>query len=705
MTTAGKLWLGFGLLLALLVGTGVFVAHRLALIERALVTIMAVQEPATAATYEMAVNVITTRSTVLHYSDTGDLEERARVDALIAEFSGHKARFDLVARSQTSRELGRRIDIASASFRRQADSLMTVSDQQRQHAEAFEHRTDEIRELMDSGLRIHLDTRGREGSRRIIDMGRMEADIAGVGASLGQFLIGREPRHRIRLAFHESHFKITVTDLRDTGLNDDERRRLARVESAFEDYVAEARSIMGVTDDGRRIYTRFTTTGAALERLVDEGIRSLARTDLLDAQQSARLAIRTSLIAVLVLLVAGIVIGIATAVPTGQSIVRADMDLRERMRELADAHQRKDEFLGVLGHELRNPLAPLSNALNVLQARRADVPEDVRETHAMMMRQVRSMSRLVDELLDVSRINQGKITLRREPTDLARVAMETAQDLEPLIAAHGHRLELIKPSRPAWVHADATRLAQITSNLVQNAVKYTPDGGRIVLEVGTTDGQAVLRVTDNGIGISPAMLPLVFEPFIQGDHSQTRSQGGLGIGLTLVSRLVELHGGRTTVESPGLGKGSTFTVRLPSMPAPPPSLKPVPTLAPALPRRILVVDDNEDSAESMAILLRLWGHHVDVAHDGDSALQSAIAQRPEVVFLDIGLPGMDGYEVARRLRRQQDGSKLTLIALTGMGRDEDRQRAMEAGFDRHVTKPVTPETLQTIVGGVPATST
>jgi len=191
MTTAGKLWLGFGLLLALLVGTGVFVAHRLALIERALVTIMAVQEPATAATYEMAVNVITTRSAVLHYGDTGNLDERARVDALMTDFGRHKEHFDEVALSATSRELGRRIDVAYAAFRRQADSLMAVSDQQRQHAETFAHQTDEIRELMDSGLRIHLDTRGRDGSRRIIDMGRIEADIAGVGAALGQFMVSR----------------------------------------------------------------------------------------------------------------------------------------------------------------------------------------------------------------------------------------------------------------------------------------------------------------------------------------------------------------------------------------------------------------------------------------------------------------------------------------------------------------------------------
>jgi hypothetical protein len=274
------------LLLALLVGTGVFVAHRLALIERALLTIMAVQEPATAATYEMAVNVISTRSAVVHYSDSGDPDEHARVDVLMAEFTGHKLRFDQVARSATSRELGRRIDIASANFRRQADSLMSVSDQQRRHAAAFSKQTDEIRELMDPGLRIHLDTRGRDGSRRIIDMGRMEADISGVGAALAQFMATRESRHRVRVSFHESHFKVTATDLRETGLSEGRRRRLLRVEIAFKQLMAEARSIMTLTEDSREIYTihhRRRRARAPGRRRYSQP----ARTGLIDAQQSA----------------------------------------------------------------------------------------------------------------------------------------------------------------------------------------------------------------------------------------------------------------------------------------------------------------------------------------------------------------------------------------------------------------------------------
>lgn len=698
MTTAGKLWLGFGLLLALLIGTGLFVAHRLALIERALLTIMAVQEPATAATYEMAVNVIGTRASVLHYVDSGESAQRKRVTELVSEFTRYKTRFDQVARSRTSRELGRRIDVAYAQFRRLGDSLMTTSDLQRAHSGTFARRSEEIADLLDPGLRAHLDVKGKDGQRRLADLARMESDISGVGAALGHYLRNHEGRYRARVTYHEGRFHETLSDLRDTKLSDDERVRIASVESAFGPFTAEARDVMAIADDARGVYDHFIRSGAVVERLVDEGIRSLARTDLLEAQQSARRAIRTSLIAVLLLLVAGILIGTGTAIPTGRSIVRADQDLRERMRELADAHQRKDEFLGVLGHELRNPLAPLSNALNALETRGSEVPEDVKATHLMMMRQVRSMSRLVDELLDVSRINQGKITLRREPVDVAKVAAETADDLGPQLQAHRHQLKTLRPARPAWVHADPTRLAQVASNLLQNAIKYTPDGGRIVLEVESVNGQVVLRVSDNGIGISPEMLPLVFEPFIQGDHSPTRAQGGLGIGLTLVNRLVELHGGHTTVESPGLGRGSTFTVRIPAAPAPQAPAAPRPAPAPAALRRILVVDDNHDSADSMAALLRLWGHEVEVAHDGPSALTAAAALRPSLAFLDIGLPGMDGYELARRLREQPNTGDLTLIALTGLGREEDRRRALEAGFDRHLTKPVNPETLQTIVG-------
>jgi signal transduction histidine kinase len=703
MTTAGKLWLGFGLLLVLLAGTGLFVAHRLALIERALTTIMAVQEPATAMTYELAVNVITTRSSVLHYGDSGDEAERRRVEDLIAEFARHKQRFDEVARSATSRDLGHRIDVAFVEFRRLADSLMTLSDRQRAHSRAFVERSDDLRQRIDFGLRTHLDIRGKEGPRRVIDTSRLEADVEGVGAALGQFLETHEPRHRVRIAFHETHFNVTVGDLEESGLDADERGRVQAIESAFAREVEEARAVVDIADERRGVHARFLASGATLEQLVDEGIRSLARNDLVLAQQSAHQALRTSLIAVLLLLIAGIAIGCATAIPTAGSIVRAELDLRERMRELADSHKRKDEFLGVLGHELRNPLAPISNALTALAAPRADVPPDVRRALEMMHRQVRSMSRLVEELLDVSRINQGKITLRPETVDLSRIAAETATDLEPLIRGRRHRLDVLRPAEPVWIQADPTRIAQVTSNLLQNAIKYTPDGGHIVLEVTAPDSQAVLRVTDDGIGLAPAMLPLVFEPFLQGDSSPTRSQGGLGIGLTLVNRLVELHHGRITVESPGVGQGSTFTVKLPLVAAPiarADRAERAREPSPSRSKRVLVVDDNRDSAESMAILLQLWGHETQVVHDGPSALAAAESHEPDVVLLDIGLPGMDGYEVARRLRERSDRSRLMLIALTGLGREEDRIQALDAGFDRHLTKPVSPEVLQEILGAV-----
>src|SRR5262245_38368210 len=697
MTTAGKLWLGYGLLLALLVGTGLFVAHRLTLIDRALVTIMAVQEPATAATYEMAINVVGTRASVLHYVESGDPAQRTRVRELVTEFTRDKMRFDQVARSRASRDLGRRMDVVYARFRRLGDSLMTASDLRRSRTAAFGRHSEDLLTLVDPGLRAHLDTKGKEGQRRIADVARIESDIGGLGATLGHYLRTREARDRARITFHQGRFQEAVADLRSTRLNDDERRRLCLVETAFGALAAEAGATLDAADLTRGLFEQFAGSGTEVGELVDESIHSLARTDLIEAQRQARRAIRTSLIAVLLLLVAGIVIGSGTAIPTGRSIVRADQNLRERMRELADAHQRKDEFLGVLGHELRNPLAPLSNALNALEARGDDVPEDVRNSHLMMMRQVRSMKRLVDELLDVSRINQGKITLRREPVDMAKVVVETADDLGPQLDAHHHKLKVTRPTRPAWVYADPTRLAQVTANLLQNAIKYTPDGGRIGLEVETRDGQVVLRVSDNGIGIPAEMLPLVFEPFVQGDHSTARTDGGLGIGLTLVNRLVELHGGRTTVESPGPGRGSPSTVRLPVAPAPYKTAPARPAQTATVSRRILVVDDNRDSAESMAALLELWGHKVVVAHDGPTALAATAKHDPDLAFLDIGLPGMDGYEVARHLRTQQGGAGRILIALTGLGREEDRRRALEAGFDRHLTKPVNPETLQGIV--------
>jgi signal transduction histidine kinase/CheY-like chemotaxis protein len=687
MSTAGKLWLGFGLLLALLVGTGLFVAHRLASIERSLVTIMAVQEPATAATYEMAVNVISTRATVLHYVTVGDSTDLSKIVALDREFRDFKTRFDLVTRTPTSRELAARIDDAYQQFHLLGDTLIRASDQWRGESAAFARRSEEVAALATAATEA-VEGDGKDAQRRRLETESMEADIAAIGAAVGLYLPSLDERHRTRVSSHAERFRATIARYRQAKLTAEQQARADRLETTFASYVDDARLTMDRRSALRERWTRFTRSGGRVEVLVDEGIRSLARTDLIVAQRSARLAIRTSLIAVLVLLVAGIVIGTGTAIPTARSIVHAERTLRAHMSDLSAAHERKDEFLGVLGHELRNPLAPLSNALHVLDGHASEVPEEVRRVHAMMKRQVRSMTRLVDDLLDVSRINQGKITLRRETVDLAAVAADTLEDLRPLADAHGHRLRLALPSGPLWLDADPTRMAQITANLLHNAIRYTPDGGRITIEVRRAGDEAVLEVSDNGIGIAPEMLPHVFEPFTQAEPPTSSPGGGLGIGLALVRRLVEMHGGIATAESAGLRRGSRFTVRLPALAsAPPQALVRRREMEAPRGRRILVVDDNQDSAETMASLLRLWGHEVTVANDGPAALAAARSAQPDLALLDIGLPGMDGYEVARTIRADDALRSTHLVALSGYALPEDLKKAEEAGFEGHLAKP------------------
>jgi CheY-like chemotaxis protein/two-component sensor histidine kinase len=304
------------------------------------------------------------------------------------------------------------------------------------------------------------------------------------------------------------------------------------------------------------------------------------------------------------------------------------------------------------------------------------------------------MSRLVDDLLDVSRIARGKIALREDVVDLATAVDRAVETSRPLLDARGHTLTADVSRGPLWVRGDLTRLAQVFANLLNNAAKYTPDGGRVSVTV-TRDGEtAVVRVQDTGVGIPPDLLPRVFDLFTQADRSLDRAQGGLGIGLSLVKMLVELHGGQVAAHSGGPGRGSEFVVRLPLTDAPvgdgsPQSDRPKPADV-AGPLRVLVVDDNTDAATSMAMLLRAVGHVTEAVHDGPAAVAAADRFRPHVVLLDIGLPGMDGYEVARRLRAAEDGTRRLLIAVTGYGGEDVRRRAEAAGFDRHLVKPVDP---------------
>ena len=367
-------------------------------------------------------------------------------------------------------------------------------------------------------------------------------------------------------------------------------------------------------------------------------------------------------------------------------------------QEVREANRRKDEFLAVLGHELRNPLAPISNALYVLKRRKgdADIVEQARE---IMERQVHHMVRLVDDLLDVSRIVRGKVELRRDPVDLAAVISRAVETSQPLIDAEGHELTVLLPPEPLLVVGDLVRLAQAVSNLLNNAARYTERGGKIQVEGRREGGKAILRVRDTGIGIAAEMLPQIWEIFVQAERRTKSSQGGMGVGLALVKGLVELHGGTVEAYSEGLGKGSDFTIRLPLMLSKPHGQSCARVVAaPVESRRVLVVDDNVDAAESLAMLLRLEGHKVRVAYDGPSALTLATIEAPELAFFDIGMPEMDGLELARRFRADPVLNEVRLIALTGWGMADDRRRTKEAGFDAHEVKPVGPEALSKLFG-------
>ncbi len=391
----------------------------------------------------------------------------------------------------------------------------------------------------------------------------------------------------------------------------------------------------------------------------------------------------------------------------GFAKVTRDLTERKRIESLESAERRMTEFLAMLAHELRNPLAPIRNAIRTLQM--APLDETARRSStAIIDRQVTHLARLVDDLLDVSRITSGKIALHREPVEIAALVARAVEASRPFIESRRHSLEIVLPPESLWVAGDQTRLAQVLVNLLNNAAKYTPEGGRIDVEATRRSGEVELRVGDSGIGIPASLLPHVFELFRQGDRALDRTESGLGIGLTLVKRLVRMHGGSVEAASAGPDRGSEFTIRLPLLaekparPEPPPGDHPAAHAGPRGALRVLVVDDNRDSAETMTILLRLWGHEVESAATGPAALAIAQGFLPNAVLLDIGLPGIDGYEVARRLRALPGLGGALLLAMTGYGQEHDRRRSREAGFDHHLVKPLEPEYLRQLLAATPA---
>jgi PAS domain S-box-containing protein len=389
----------------------------------------------------------------------------------------------------------------------------------------------------------------------------------------------------------------------------------------------------------------------------------------------------------------------------GFSKITRDLTHRRQLEQakiqaevMSELNRRKDEFLAMLSHEIRNPLTPIVNAVRLLRHDKFDDPVQQQAT-MMIERQVGHLTRLVDELLEVSRITTGTMRLQQEAIDLRGVVDRALEAVRPATSQRQLDISVELPSEPVWVHADPTRMEQVAVNLLTNAGKYSSERGRIWVSLKQAGDQAFLRVRDAGIGIAPELLPRVFELFTQAEKSLDRSEGGLGVGLAVVQKVVEMHGGSVDAFSAGLGHGSEFVVRLPLVS--PPTGEPI---APSHSERVveslrvLVIDDNEDAADSMAILLKQPGHEVRTAYSGTTALEAALSFRPDVILLDLGLPEIDGYEVARRLRQDPDLRKARIIAVSGYGQETDFQRSQQAGFDDHLVKPVDPEKLLQVVG-------
>jgi PAS domain S-box-containing protein len=386
-------------------------------------------------------------------------------------------------------------------------------------------------------------------------------------------------------------------------------------------------------------------------------------------------------------------------------LIITDLTEHKHNLELRDTDRRKDEFLAMLAHELRNPLAPIANAALVLSLRNQGADAEVRWACEVIDRQVRQMTRIVDDLLDVSRITRGKIKLQLALIDVSSIISVAVETSRPLIESRRHRLNITLASESLQVQADVTRIAQVITNLLNNAAKYTEEGGQIRISLDRDGNNAVIAVKDNGVGVAADLLPTIFELFTQADRTIDRSQGGLGIGLTLVRSLVELHGGTVHASSGGLGNGSEFVVRLPLVPASTnyEQVHPISGVTSGrvvVRQRILVVDDNVDSANSLKLMLKAMGHDAIAAYDGPEAIKAAREFKPTLVILDIGLPGMNGYMVAEHLRAIPELKGMVLAALTGYGEDQDRKRSKVAGFNEHFVKPLTFAALQQLVSSV-----
>ncbi|MEJ5992086.1 PAS domain S-box protein [Ramlibacter sp. PS3R-8] len=384
----------------------------------------------------------------------------------------------------------------------------------------------------------------------------------------------------------------------------------------------------------------------------------------------------------------------------GFAKITRDMSDRRRLEELESSSRRMNEFLAMLAHELRNPLAPIRNAVTIMQLETLASPV-LRNCRDVIDRQLTHVTRLVDDLLDVGRLTTGKIKLRKELLRLSDVVARSVETARPLIAGHKHTLQVDQPAEPLYVNGDSTRLSQVLQNLLVNAAKYTPEGGRIHLDVNASADFVNIHVQDNGRGIAPENLDTIFQLFMQADTgTSVAAESGLGIGLTLARSLVEMHGGTVEARSPGLGQGSTFTVRLPRSAQAAVAVDAQEREETGGGLRVMVIDDNRDSADSASDVLRLLGHRVECAYDGASGVAAAARFKPHMILLDLAMPGMDGYETRRQLRAQPSATPAFLVAMTGFGNEDDKKRTREAGFDAHLTKPVELDALMSLLSAV-----
>ena len=705
MSTAGKLWLGFGTLTAVLVLSSLATISQVLSVDEQ-VSAMARARDLSAATSQLDADVQGYSLGIRTYLQNGD--PRPLQEAMAAAAAVERDLMSYRTLATTERQLGMadQFEPLWQELHTLGEALVAPEDRllRLDHSKRLYELRRTLEDLLDEEMQVDAvqtyNARSAAATRGVRTVVAFMLVLLVAGAALAVLTstaVGRGVvRSEAALWASREQFRITLASLSEGVITTDTEGRVSYLNP-----VAEVLTGWNLGQAGRERlesvfhvvhpHTRDKVANPA-ERALREGVSvrlGPTHATVLISRDGSERPVDTS--AAPIRDEQGNVAGAVLIFRDITERYRMESELRRNAAELSEADRRKNEFLAILAHELRNPLAPIGNAVEIMRLSGED-PRPMAAARAMVERQLGQLVRLVDDLLDVSRISRGKIELRKTRLEIGPIVQQSVESVTPLLGSLQHRLELDLPTQPVWVMADPARLAQVLGNLLNNACKFTDAGGMLRLGVREEDGQVVIRVRDNGIGIAPEQLPQVFDLFVQADTSLERQGSGLGIGLTLVKELVQLHGGSVSVHSAGLGQGSEFTVRLPRLAVESDAVDPDSTTlqAPATPpiaRRILVVDDNRDSADSMAMLLQLDGHLTQVAWDGLDALTVAESWRPEVILLDIGLPGLNGFEVARRIREQPWSADTLLVAVTGWGQEADRARSREAGFDTHLVKP------------------